>query len=200
MNDSPQRRKVLVLCLVGGALVLALFVLSLLASPGPPSGLPVLRPDATTQPVQPGSEDGSGAFSLGVGGLLSLAWRLGLVIIIIAVSVIGLRWWGRKTAGPKSQGGFLRVVDTLPIGNGRTIHLVSIGDRVIAIGATPQSVAFLTNLDPDEAATVLGDRNGPLPQSLSSFATELFQSVRRRRDAEPVPGELSQIETDSPLA
>lgn len=200
MNDSPQRRKILVLCLLGGALILALFFLSLLGSPGPSSSPPVLRPDAT-QPLPPGAEDGSGAFNLGLGGLLSLAWRLGLVIIIIAVSVMGLRWWGRKSAGPKSPGGFLRVVDTLPIGNGRTIHLVSIGDRVIAIGATAQSVAFLTNLDPDEAATVLADRNGPPSPSLSSFATELFHSIRRRGDTEPsVAGELTQIETDSPFA
>ena len=181
MNESPNRRRILLLCAVGGVLLLGLLFISLRTpAPGAPHSSPVLRPAGSAE-VPASLENGSGAFSLGAGDIVSLAWRRALVIVILGVSVAGLRWWGRKSSGPRSPTGFLRVVDTLPIGNGRTIHLVSLGDRVIAIGATAQSVAFLTNLSDDESARVLAPSGGPAEQSLASFATELFQSMRRGR-------------------
>ncbi|MDZ7729043.1 MAG: flagellar biosynthetic protein FliO [Dehalococcoidia bacterium] len=57
-----------------------------------------------------------------------------------------MRWWAGKSTGPRSSTGFLRVVDTLSVGNGRTIHLVALGERIIVVGATQQSLSYLNEL------------------------------------------------------
>jgi flagellar biogenesis protein FliO len=89
-----------------------------------------------------------------------------------------LRWWGKKTSGPRSTTGFLKVIDTLAVGNGRTIHLVALGDRVIAVGATTQQLTLLNELTDDEATRVLAMAPKEGDQPLAAFATELFQSMR----------------------
>ena len=193
MNDSKQRKKLMWALILGGALIFCLLFVSLLAPSAPSSPTePVIRfaSDAAATPAATatvGHSGGSG-FSLGGGQLVSLAWRLALVAVIIAVSIVGLRWWARKTSGPRSTTGFLKVIDTLAISNGRTIHLVALGDRVIAIGATAQQLSFLNELSDDEATKVLS----ALPQAgdqqpLAAFAAELFQSMRRTTTAGRIP-------------
>lgn len=188
MNDPKTRKRLTWIAAIAGVMLCALLFISTFAPSAPSAaGSPVLRPAETTsltgnptatQETAP-AEDSSTGFSLGGGELVSLAWRLGLVIVIIAVSIVGLRWWGRRAAGPRSTTGFLRVVDTLAISNGRTIHLVALGDRVIAVGATPQQLTLLNELSEDEALRVLADSSTASDQPLSQFAAELFQSMRR---------------------
>jgi flagellar biogenesis protein FliO len=185
LSESANRKRVLWAAALGGVLVLAVAFISLLAPSGDTAAAPVVRPlaaqsqeltrpEATAHPATAGSA----GFSLGGGQALSLAWRLALVVVIIAVSIVGLRWWGRKTAGPRSATGFIRVVDTLAISNGRTIHLVALGDRVIAIGATAQQLTLLDELPPEDAAGILAGASRPADQPLATFASELFNSMR----------------------
>ncbi|MCK9520348.1 MAG: flagellar biosynthetic protein FliO, partial [Dehalococcoidia bacterium] len=92
--------------------------------------------------------------------------------------IAGLRWWGKRASGPRSVTGFIRVVDTLAISNGRTIHLVALGDRVIAVGATAQQLTLLNELSEEEGARVLAALPQQPQQPIASFAAELFQSMR----------------------
>lgn len=188
MNDPKTRKRLTWIAAIAGVMLCALLFISTFAPAAPSAaGSPVLRPTETTSLTgnpaatqeSAAAEDSSTGFSLGGGELVSLAWRLGLVIVIIAVSIVGLRWWGRKAAGPRSTTGFLRVVDTLAISNGRTIHLVALGDRVIAVGATAQQLTLLNELSEDEALRVLAEASTASEQPLSQFAAELFQSMRR---------------------
>ena len=192
MNDPKTRKKLLWAAALGGALLCSLVFISTLAPSQPGvADSPVVRTadsgglfgntetatntqaDATPEKAE------SQGFSLGGGQLVSLAWRLLLVIIIIAVSITGLRWWGRKQQGPKSSTGFLRVVDTLAISNGRSIHLVALGDRVIAIGATAQQLSLLNELTDEEAGRVFSDAARPDEQPLGAFAAQLFEQMKR---------------------
>jgi flagellar protein FliO/FliZ len=190
MNDPKTRKKLLWAAALGGVLLCSLVFISTMA-PSQPRGVadtPVIRTadsgdlfldggqDETQSDAEPAESQG---FSLGGGQLFSLAWRLGLVIIIIAVSIAGLRWWGRKQQGPKSSTGFLRVVDTLAISNGRSIHLVALGDRVIAVGATAQQLSLLNELTDDEAGKVFADAARPDEQPLGAFAAQLFEQMKR---------------------
>ena len=190
MNDPKTRKKLLWAVALGGALLVSLLFISLLAPSEPGiTESPSIRTgdngELFLQSGEPAAEQqtqdsgGGGGFSLGGGQLVSLAWRLLLVVIIIAVSIAGLRWWGRKASGPKSTTGFLRVVDTLAVGNGRTIHLVALGDRVIAIGATAQQLTLLNELTEVEATKVLEDAARPDDQPISVFAAQLFEQMKR---------------------
>lgn len=189
MNDPKTRKKLLWALALGGVMLCSLVFITTLAPKGNNSvaDSPVIRTNesgqifltdaATTTPKS--AETGSPGFSLGGGQLVSLAWRLALVIIIIAVSITGLRWWGRKTQGPKSTTGFIRVMDTLSISNGRTIHLVALGERVIAVGATAQQLTLLNELTEDEASRVFDDAARPDEQPLGQFAAQLFDQMKR---------------------
>lgn len=192
MNDPKTRKRLMWLAAIAGAMLCALLFITTFAPTGPSvAESPVLRPSvseipAPADPAAAESESSSGGgFTLDAGDLLSLAWRLALVIVIIAVSVAGLRWWGKKAAAPRSTTGFLRIVDTLAISNGRTIHLVALGDRVIAIGATPQQLSFLNELSEEEAAEVMAGLSQAAGQPISQFAAELFQSMRRGSRTNP---------------
>jgi len=188
INDPKTRKKLLWAAALGGALLCSLVFITALAPSGPSvAETPVIRTGdsgdlflteerAEPQPAEPES---TGGFSLGGGQLVSLAWRLALVVVIIAVSIAGLRWWGRKAQGPKSTTGFLRVVDTLAISNGRTIHLVALGDRVIAVGATAQQLTLLNELSEDEAQRVFNDSARPDEAPLGQFAAQLFEQMKR---------------------
>lgn len=189
MNDPKTRKKLLWAFALGGAMLCSLVFITTLAPEGGQSvaDSPVIRTSESgqifltdspqQQPVE--KEAGSSGFSLGGGQLVSLAWRLALVIIIIAASITGLRWWGKRTQGPRSTSGFLRVVDTLAISNGRTIHLVALGDRVIAVGATAQQLTLLNELTEDEAARVFTETARPDEQPLGQFAAQLFEQMKR---------------------
>lgn len=193
MNDPQVRKRLMWLAAIGGTLLACLLFVSIFAPDTGGNNELVVRPldgtaaatvEAPAGPLTDTTSDGvSNGFSLGGGGLVSLAWRLALVAVIIAVSVVGLRWWGRKAAGPKSTTGFLRVVDTLAISNGRSIHLVAMGDRVIAIGATAQQLTMLNELTVDEAGQVLAQASATSDQPLSQFAAQLFESMRRGTNA-----------------
>jgi flagellar biogenesis protein FliO len=203
LNDPRQRKRLIWLGGLGAVLVASLVFISLFApSAHPGDGEPALHPTTVAgayTTAAAGTRTGAteeGGFHFGGGDALSLVLRLALVAVIIGISIAGLRWWGRRTSGPRSTTGFLRVLDTLAISNGRTIHLVALGERVIAVGATAQQLTLLNELTEDEAARV----QTALPPAgadtqLATFATELFHSMRgsarRSQDArrESVIGE-----------
>lgn len=197
MNDPKQRKRLMWLAAIAGALLVSLLFISFFAPSAPNADQSLtLVPDTTgsTQQVAPAQDDGvSNGFSLGGGELVSLAWRLALVVVIIFVSIAGLRWWGKRATGPKSSTGFLRVVDTLAISNGRSIHLVALGDRVIAVGATAQQISLLNELSEEEANKVLEETARPEEQPFSQFATQLFESMRRGRAGNGGSAEFTEV-------
>ena len=181
MTEPAARKRLL--WLGGGVCAIALLLLvvpSLLpdAHPGE-SASPAIRTSAESN-TSTAPSAGTPIKSGGGTGVASLALRIGLVIVIVAAAVVGLRWWGRRQSSPRSLTGFIRIVDTLAINNARSIHLVALGERVVAVGATAQQLSLLVELDPDEASEVLetsAQRDAQKP--IADFASELFQSLRR---------------------
>jgi flagellar protein FliO/FliZ len=179
---TPQGRRWILLG-GGGALILAglLFVTAMGGGKSTDSGGGVNIRPGTEQPAATAVEQNTGqasGFSLDAGEAVSLIWRLVLVAVIIGVAVIGLRWWGKRAASPRSVSGFLRVVDTLAISNGRSIHLVALGDRVIAIGATANQLTLLSELLDEESAQVLDEAAEKQGQTIGNFAIDLFRVMK----------------------
>lgn len=190
MKSSGNSRLLWVILAASVVIGLLFLLPTILSSSNPITAGPDIVPETLADPADetPASlTTGTGRFSMGPGDLFSLAWRLGLVAIIVALAVIGLRWWGRKTSGPSSTTGFLRVVDTLAISNDRTLHLVALGNRVITIGATQQQISFLNELTSDESEDVLARADETAPSSFAGFADELMRSLRREQPRE-TPG------------
>ena len=180
--NKPESRRRWIMMGGFGVLILAglLFITAMGGGNGGDGAGVSIRPGADGATPGPGesADPPSSGFSLSPGEAVSLAWRLVLVAAIIAAAVLGLRWWGRRAASPRSVSGFLRVVDTLAISNGRSIHLVALGDRVIAIGATANQITLLSELLDEESALVLdkaAEKNG---QALGNFAIDLFRVMK----------------------
>lgn len=80
--------------------------------------------------------------------LIDVAFKLAVVIGLI----YGLAWVLRRTSvarlgwAPRSERS-LELVETLALGQQRSIHLVRVGGRVLAVGATPSQVSVLTEID-----------------------------------------------------
>lgn len=196
MNDPRARKRLIWAGALAATLVVSLLFVSLFSPSGPQqTAIPEVRvsdsslaqPGPSPSALPSSEKPASGSeFSLGGGQIIGLAWRLALVGVIIGVSIVGLRWWGKKTAGPRSVTGFIRVVDTLSISNGRTIHLVALGERVIAVGATTQQLTMLSELSEDEARQVLAETPATGEQPVIAFASELFHSMRRGNRQPPL--------------
>ncbi len=180
--NKPESRRRWIFMGGFGVLILAglLFITAMGGGNGQEAAGVSIRPGAdvpSTTQVAPDAPAGSG-FSLSGGEAVSLAWRLILVAVIIGAAVFALRWWGKRAASPRSVSGFLRVVDTLAISNGRSIHLVALGDRVIAVGATANQLTLLSELLDEESAQVLdmaSEKQGP---ALGNFAVDLFRVMK----------------------
>jgi flagellar biogenesis protein FliO len=184
MEQQLRRRVTWLAIAVGVLLALLLLVATLPRGGRSEPSLAVAPPTAAEAEVDsaaPATEPTAGGFSLGLGDAVSLAWRLGLVALVLGGAVVALRWWGRRLSAPTSQSGLLRIADTLPLGSGRTIHILEAGDRVYVIGATPHHVSLIGEVDRLHAAEAL--REGRSRATFPPFSQALQAALgRERRD------------------
>lgn len=93
------------------------------------------------------------------GGGSVLRMIFGLVVVLGAI--YGIHWLLRKWGASRLQGisgrtGVIDVVATTPLAQGRALHLVRVGEELVLVGATEQSITRIGDVD----ATVLGSQMG----------------------------------------
>ena len=102
-----------------------------------------LGPGGPAQPPQ--VESGAGS----VGRVL-----LGLFLVVVIIGALYLAMKraqkGRQPGGRKTSGA-IEVLETTPLGPGRNIHLVRVGERIIVVGASEHAIAALHTFEHDEA-------------------------------------------------
>ena len=177
---TPTRAAWIVAGAVAGLLLLTLF----LWWPGSRSGEASVALQPT--PLEPEAAEeaerrGPSPVDFGAGEVLSLAWRFAILAVAMGSAIVALRWWARRAASPRSTTGLMRVVDTLGVGNGRTVHLLALGTRVLVIGATPQALTFLAELDEETARRLLEEDRSSL-----RFRFELLRSLTRSNGGSPI--------------
>lgn len=155
MSAAVQRRLLWLAAAIGALLVALVAVTTWGGEDGASEALTVTPAVATPEVGLSASHLTGSGFALGFGDALSLVWRLGLVAAVLAGAVFALRWWGRRIAAPSSQSGLLRVLDTLSIGGGRTLHLLEAGGRVYLVGATTQHISLIGELEREHVAQLL---------------------------------------------
>ena len=85
------------------------------------------------------------------GMLLRTFGALLLIVGFIAAAGWGLRYFGFINFGKQhSEAAGLKVLDTVPLGERRTLTLVKFGERTLLIGSTPQGLTLLAE-QTDEA-------------------------------------------------
>src|SRR5690606_2769724 len=78
--------------------------------------------------------------------LVSVAWRILVVFLLLFAAVYGLRRWMGGLVGAGPSRGRMRIVDSLPVGPQRHLFVVEVEGRQFLIGATPQALTFLTEI------------------------------------------------------
>ncbi|NMB23900.1 MAG: FliO/MopB family protein [Firmicutes bacterium] len=73
---------------------------------------------------------------------------LALVVIVPALYYV-LRHFGRRLAANRSMHGNMVVLDVLPLSGGKQLLLVKIGEQVILLSSSKESVAFICEMPRD---------------------------------------------------
>lgn len=115
-----------------------------------------------------GSEE-AGRDSQGGGSLLRFIFGL---VVVLAV-IYGVHWllkkWGHsRLEGVAGRAGVIDVVATTALAQGRALHLVRVGDELVLVGATDQSITRIGELDASALGAASADRgNGEFQAMLS---------------------------------
>ena len=132
--------------------------------------------------------------------LLQAALLFGLVLVLAYVTT---RLVGRRMS-LASPGRSMRLVDQLPLGQGRGMFLVEVGGRLLLLGVSEGSVSLLLNVvDPAEVQAFLSVAEAPAGQGVlgevgAGFAARLRSALDRtatppvssRPEAAPPEAEL----------
>lgn len=112
----------------------------------------------------------------GTGGA-ALHMVLGLAIVVGLI--FGIYWLLKRTAkrndGTVRDDGFIGVVSSTPLGPQRSVHLVRVGDELVLVGASEQSVTPIRVYTPEEARKLGVDKHdfdtpdGPRPSLLETL-------------------------------
>jgi flagellar biosynthetic protein FliO len=92
----------------------------------------------------------------------------GVLLLIVACSSLFRRWLQPGLHGKTTRR--LRLLETVRLSPKQAIHLISIGDQQLLIGATDQSVSLLSPIEADLHATEI---ESPTPQPALDFGSLL---------------------------
>jgi len=129
-----------------------------------------------------------------VGLLTQLGTRAGLAILLAVGAVASLRRLPRFRAPFLRRQPSLRVVETTPLGQSRSLHLIEAGSRSLLIASTPSQVALLADLTGDPApAEVLPDPEpSPVAPGPAGFAA-ILSGLLLSREADAADGPARRL-------
>ena len=105
--------------------------------------------------------------------------KLGVVLLLVlACSAVFRRWSLPGSKGRKKQQ--MQVIETVRLSPKQAIHLVTVGDQQLLIGATDQNVALLTSVELD--LTPVAAKSEP-PMVKTDFGS-LLQAINFRSTVE----------------
>lgn len=78
---------------------------------------------------------------------------VGVLLLIVLSSILFRRWFQPGLNGKSTRQ--LRLLETVRLSPKQALHLVSIGDQQLLIGATDQNVSLITQVEPSMMATEL---------------------------------------------
>ncbi|MCR4402736.1 MAG: flagellar biosynthetic protein FliO [Firmicutes bacterium] len=117
---------------------------------------------------------------------IRLAVSLALVIALIYLVGLALRSLQWRRAGRRGRPA-MELCESLPLGPGRAVHLVRVGDRLLVLGATGTHVSMLAELAPgslDEAERQEGPAGAADSESGRRFHEVLKAYMGRFGDSE----------------
>jgi len=172
--------------LLGAAAVVVVVALMSLIGPTPVD--PARAPASGADSRMSGASDATTGTGLtGIGSespetdLADLAGLATKGVLVLALLLITLRVLRRVSSGTGSASARIVVLETRPLAQRATLHLVAIGERRLVLGLTPTGLVSLAELSADElpedtAAFAMGGSTGDIDPS-GTRPTERFGRV-----------------------
>jgi flagellar protein FliO/FliZ len=131
-----------------------------------------------------GTASGTGHAAAVSSGMGSAALHMVLGLAVVVALIFGLYWLLKRTArkndGTVRDDGFIDVVSSTPLAPQRSVHLVRVGDELLLVGASEQSVTPIRVYSPEEARKLRVDRHDDLPaEPRPSFLETLRRMTAR---------------------
>ncbi|MHB1413663.1 MAG: FliO/MopB family protein [Chloroflexota bacterium] len=123
--------------------------------------------------------------------LVGLILRLGVVLVLIYVSLAGLRTYLARQGGRAGNANAIKVLEKSRLGPQQTLYLVAVDDRALLLGATATSLTSLADLGTAERfLTGLPEESTmPFSQHLQTFGfTFPFATGNRAGDRQERDG------------
>ncbi len=128
--------------------------------------------DASSQPASDKTdlaESGTGfSFLRVVGGL-------GLVLSLIVLGTFGIRKFAPQYFVKRTPERNLKVIETLPMGERRSIAVIEIDERRLLIGNTPNQITLLAALS--ESPSLRGEQESATPGADSQATASTFKNL-----------------------
>ncbi len=128
--------------------------------------------DASSQPASDKTdlaESGTGfSFLRVVGGL-------GLVLSLIVLGTFGIRKFALQYLVKRTPERNLKVIETLPMGERRSIAVIEIDERRLLIGNTPNQITLLAALS--ESPSLRGEQESATPGADSQATASTFKNL-----------------------
>lgn len=148
-------------------------------------------PAALSQPAETGAVDettlvlpeGSQPGEMGQGSsILPYVLRMILVLGLVIAAIYGLYALLKRSSRPtNSYDSYLRVLATTKLGVGRSLHVVSLGDKAWLIGSTDTSVGLISEIDDKELIDALALREAQSPQTPRKDFTSILADLLGRK-------------------
>jgi len=131
--------------------------------------------------------------------------RMMLVLGLVIAAIYGLYALLKRSARPKaSDDSYLRVLAATSLAAGRSLHVVSLGDKAWLVGSTDTSVALISEIQDKELIDALALRAAEAPQApgraprkdFASMRTELLGRKAVKKAAVPDPGDFFSRQKD----
>ncbi len=155
------------------------------------------RPQEAAATAQPPARPADGEPATGETGtylLAKSAGSLGLVIGLIVLAYVAVRRFGPKYLRRQGAQSALKVIETLPIGEKRSIALIQVEDKRLLIGNTQQQITLLAQLPLLTDAAVDPGRE-PLPKTGPGTVTSFRKLYEVEKDP-PTPSQVKAIPRD----
>lgn len=84
---------------------------------------------------------------------LASIFKLILLFVIFIGILFAASWftrWYAESSGMKNRNSNIKIVESVPIGQGKMIYIAKIGEKYIAFAATKDQITVLTELTEDQ--------------------------------------------------
>lgn len=167
------------------------------AAAQPPAGSAAAGPvdESTLALADPAADAAGNTAAVGSSSIVPYFLRMVLVLGLVIAALYGLfallKRSSRSNAAPDS---YLRVLASVNIAAGRSVHVVALGDKAWLLGSTDSSVNLISAVDDKEVVDALVLRAAASPETpKQDFLPMLLSSLGRKGTRKTTAADASEF-------